>query len=82
MIMCQCLIVSFKGELVKVENADSYIITNVSRSTTGEYKCSLIDNPTLEASKYITVNCKKPKHFYVELLKCENYCNSAAVLSV
>lgn len=45
-----------KGELVKVENADTYTITNVSRNTTGEYKCSLIDNSTMEASKGITVN--------------------------
>ncbi|XP_074498400.1 CD166 antigen homolog A-like isoform X1 [Sebastes fasciatus] len=45
-----------KGELVKVENADTYTITNVSRDTTGEYKCSLVDDPTMEASKDITVN--------------------------
>ncbi|GLD53376.1 CD166 antigen homolog A-like protein [Lates japonicus] len=45
-----------KGELVKVENADTYTITNVSRDTSGEYKCSLIDNPSLEASEDITVN--------------------------
>lgn len=44
-----------KGELVKVENADTYTITNVSRDTTGEYKCSLIDDPTMEASKDVTV---------------------------
>lgn len=45
-----------KGEMVTVENDNTYIITNVSRGTTGEYKCSLIDNPTMEASKDITVN--------------------------
>lgn len=45
-----------KEELVKVENTDTYIITNVSRDTTGEYKCSLVDDPTMEASKDITVN--------------------------
>ncbi|XP_063763577.1 CD166 antigen homolog isoform X2 [Eleginops maclovinus] len=45
-----------KGEMVKVENADSYTITNVTRNTTGEYKCSLVDDPTMEASKDITVN--------------------------
>ncbi|XP_033952622.1 CD166 antigen homolog A-like isoform X1 [Pseudochaenichthys georgianus] len=45
-----------KGEMVKVENADSYTITDVSRNTTGEYKCSLVDDPTMEASKAITVN--------------------------
>nr|XP_046245332.1 CD166 antigen homolog isoform X2 [Scatophagus argus] len=46
---------NLKGELVKVENADTYTITNVSRNTTGEYKCSLIDDPKMEASKDITV---------------------------
>ncbi|XP_039647378.1 CD166 antigen homolog A-like isoform X1 [Perca fluviatilis] len=45
-----------KEELVKVENADTYTITNVSRDTTGEYKCSLVDNPTIEDSEDITVN--------------------------
>ncbi|XP_045930307.1 CD166 antigen homolog A-like [Micropterus dolomieu] len=44
-----------KGELMKVEDADTFTITNVSRNTTGEYKCSLIDDPTMEASKDITV---------------------------
>ncbi|XP_059187449.1 CD166 antigen homolog A-like isoform X2 [Centropristis striata] len=45
-----------KGEMVRVENADTYTITNVSRETTGEYKCSLVDNPTLEATEDVTVN--------------------------
>lgn len=45
-----------KGETVTVENDNTYTITNVSRATSGEYKCSLIDNPTMEASKDITVN--------------------------
>ncbi|KAK7905193.1 hypothetical protein WMY93_017800 [Mugilogobius chulae] len=43
-------------ETVTVENDNTFTITNVSRDTTGEYKCSLIDNPTMEASKDITVN--------------------------
>ncbi|XP_037325570.1 CD166 antigen homolog isoform X2 [Pungitius pungitius] len=45
-----------KGELVKVENANSYTITHVTRNSSGEYKCSLVDNPTMGASKDITVN--------------------------
>uniref|UniRef100_A0A3B4T911 Activated leukocyte cell adhesion molecule b n=1 Tax=Seriola dumerili TaxID=41447 RepID=A0A3B4T911_SERDU len=45
-----------KEEMVKVENADTYTIVNVSRDASGEYKCSLIDNPMLEASEDITVN--------------------------
>ncbi|KAM9319004.1 CD166 antigen homolog A-like [Pholidichthys leucotaenia] len=45
-----------KGELVRVENSDTYTITNVSRDTSGEYKCSLIDDPSMEASENITVN--------------------------
>lgn len=45
-----------KGDVVKVENNDTYVITNVSRDTSGEYKCSLIDDPSMEASEDITVN--------------------------
>uniref|UniRef100_UPI0037E81F25 CD166 antigen homolog A-like isoform X2 n=1 Tax=Semicossyphus pulcher TaxID=241346 RepID=UPI0037E81F25 len=48
-------IFNLKGEVVKVENTDSYTIMNVSRDTTGEYKCSLVDDPTMEASQDITV---------------------------
>lgn len=47
-----------KDEVVMVENANTYIITNVTRETSGEYKCSLIDNPKMEASKDIVVKCK------------------------
>lgn len=53
---------SFKDKMEKVENADTYTIVNVSRDAAGEYKCSLIDNPMLEASVDIKVNCKKPSH--------------------
>lgn len=44
-----------KGEIMTVEDGDTYTITNVSRDTSGEYKCSLIDNPELVSSKDITV---------------------------
>ncbi|XP_069004424.1 CD166 antigen homolog A-like isoform X1 [Embiotoca jacksoni] len=45
-----------KGELVKVENGDSYTITNVSRDFSGEYNCSLIHNSTLGSSENVTVS--------------------------
>uniref|UniRef100_A0A3P8SAT8 Activated leukocyte cell adhesion molecule b n=1 Tax=Amphiprion percula TaxID=161767 RepID=A0A3P8SAT8_AMPPE len=45
-----------QGEMVKVEDSNTYTIRNVSRETSGEYKCSLIDDPSMEASKDITVN--------------------------
>ncbi|CAK6963537.1 CD166 antigen homolog A-like [Scomber scombrus] len=45
-----------KEDMVKVENTNTYTITDVSRDTTGEYKCSLIDDPSMEAIKDITVN--------------------------
>ncbi|KAM4743075.1 CD166 antigen homolog A-like isoform 1-T2 [Anableps anableps] len=45
-----------KGTLVKVENSDNYTITNILRNNSGEYKCSLIDDPSMEATKNITVN--------------------------
>uniref|UniRef100_A0A665UHQ7 CD166 antigen homolog A-like n=1 Tax=Echeneis naucrates TaxID=173247 RepID=A0A665UHQ7_ECHNA len=42
--------------MVRVDDSDTYTITNVSRDATGEYKCSLIDNPSLEASVDVKVN--------------------------
>lgn len=54
-----CLFVWLQGNVVKVENTNTYTLTNVSRSDAGEYKCSLIDDPTLEASKSIVINCKE-----------------------
>lgn len=51
-----------KGEVVMVENANTYTITNVTRETSGEYKCSLIDNPKMEASEDIVVKCKSAEH--------------------
>ncbi|XP_041655767.1 CD166 antigen homolog isoform X2 [Cheilinus undulatus] len=44
-----------KDEVVKVENTNSYTITNVSRDSSGKYKCSLVDNPTMEATEDIIV---------------------------
>uniref|UniRef100_A0A8C7W2I4 Activated leukocyte cell adhesion molecule b n=1 Tax=Oncorhynchus mykiss TaxID=8022 RepID=A0A8C7W2I4_ONCMY len=46
------------GKVVKVENSDSYTVTDVTRESTGEYKCSIIDNAKMEDSKNITINCK------------------------
>lgn len=45
--------------MVKVQDSDIYTLTNVTRDTTGEYKCSLVDNAKMEASANITVNCKQ-----------------------
>lgn len=50
-----------QGEVAKVENANTYTITNVTRETSGEYKCSLVDNPTMEASEEVVVKCKSIK---------------------
>ncbi|XP_017292710.1 CD166 antigen homolog A isoform X2 [Kryptolebias marmoratus] len=45
-----------KGNVVKVENKDFYTISNISRNSSGVYKCSLIDDPSMEASRNVTVN--------------------------
>ncbi|XP_054649976.1 CD166 antigen homolog isoform X2 [Dunckerocampus dactyliophorus] len=45
-----------KGDVVTVNNNDTYTLTHVSRDTSGEYKCSLIDNPSMMASKDVIVN--------------------------
>ena len=50
----------YKGAVVKVENSDTYVLTDVTRDSTGEYKCALIDNSNMESSENITVNCKSP----------------------
>uniref|UniRef100_A0A6Q2ZKU6 Ig-like domain-containing protein n=1 Tax=Esox lucius TaxID=8010 RepID=A0A6Q2ZKU6_ESOLU len=45
-----------QGKEVKVKNSDTYTVTDVTRESTGEYKCSLIDNAKMEDSKNITIN--------------------------
>lgn len=45
-----------QGIVVKVENSDTYVLNDVTRDSTGEYKCSLIDNDKMEASENLTVN--------------------------
>ncbi|KAM3875134.1 CD166 antigen homolog A-like [Diretmus argenteus] len=45
-----------KGEVVKMEDSNTYTLTDVTRDSSGEYKCSLVDDAELEASKNITVN--------------------------
>ncbi|XP_056329742.1 activated leukocyte cell adhesion molecule b isoform X2 [Danio aesculapii] len=44
-----------KGEKKTVEKSNIFILSNVTRQNTGEYKCSLVDNEKLAASKNITV---------------------------
>ncbi|KAL7848650.1 hypothetical protein SRHO_G00202730 [Serrasalmus rhombeus] len=44
-----------KGKKVKIENSDMYTLTSVTRASTGEYKCSLVDNDTIANSASITV---------------------------
>ncbi|KAI4881739.1 hypothetical protein NFI96_033279, partial [Prochilodus magdalenae] len=44
-----------KGKKVKVENSDTYMLTNVTRDTSGEYKCSLVDDDAKAESVNITV---------------------------
>ncbi|XP_059930828.1 CD166 antigen homolog A-like isoform X1 [Gadus macrocephalus] len=45
-----------KGEVKNVVDSDSYTMTNINRDATGEYKCSLAEKPSLEASINLTVS--------------------------
>ncbi|CAI5644269.1 CD166 antigen homolog [Oreochromis niloticus] len=45
-----------KGAKMLVENSDNYTVTAINREDTGEYKCSLVDNEKVEASKNIVVS--------------------------
>ncbi|XDV32473.1 hypothetical protein PO909_003275 [Leuciscus waleckii] len=44
-----------KGEKKTVENSNTYTLTNVTRKSTGDYKCSLVDSEDMAASVPITV---------------------------
>ncbi|XP_076832544.1 activated leukocyte cell adhesion molecule b isoform X2 [Brachyhypopomus gauderio] len=44
-----------KGKKVTVEKSDTYTLTGVTRASTGEYKCSLLDNEAMSASRSIVV---------------------------
>ncbi|XDV17223.1 hypothetical protein PO909_023120 [Leuciscus waleckii] len=39
-----------KGEKKTVENSNTYTLTNVTRESTGEYKCSLVDSEDMSAA--------------------------------
>ncbi|XP_036381487.1 CD166 antigen homolog A isoform X2 [Megalops cyprinoides] len=45
-----------KGQKVLVEDSDSYTLTDVTRDITGEYKCSVADDDSVEDAKNISVN--------------------------
>ena len=53
---------SLQGEVVNVVDSDSYTMTNITRDATGEYKCSLAEKPSLEASINLTVSCELLRH--------------------
>ncbi|XP_051522077.1 CD166 antigen homolog A-like isoform X2 [Myxocyprinus asiaticus] len=45
-----------KGEKKTVENSNTYTLTHLTRASTGEIKCSLVDNEDLTDSAFITVD--------------------------
>ncbi|XP_034557572.1 LOW QUALITY PROTEIN: CD166 antigen homolog [Notolabrus celidotus] len=67
-----------KGEVVTVEDTDSYTISNVSRETTGEYKCSLVDEPTMEDAENVVLNVSNQnKYLDINLSLSGNVVSSA-----
>ncbi|XP_018611004.1 CD166 antigen homolog A isoform X2 [Scleropages formosus] len=45
-----------KGKKVTVDNTDTYALTDVTRNSTGEYKCSPVNNDKMVGSKNIVVH--------------------------
>ncbi|KAF7648480.1 hypothetical protein LDENG_00156200 [Lucifuga dentata] len=45
-----------KSQKMLVEDSNTYTLTAISRDSTGEYKCSLVDNEKMEASESIVVS--------------------------
>ncbi|KAJ3589540.1 hypothetical protein NHX12_010385 [Muraenolepis orangiensis] len=48
-----------KGKKVLVEDSNTYTLVAVTRDTAGEYKCSLVDNESMEAAQAIDVSCEE-----------------------
>lgn len=46
-----------QGETEGIRSSDTYVMADVRRNATGEYKCSLIDKSMMDATT-ITVHCK------------------------
>lgn len=53
----KCLVFHRQGETEGIRSSDTYIMTDVRRNATGEYKCSLIDKSMMDSTT-ITVHCK------------------------
>lgn len=46
-----------QGEAEGIRSSDTYVMTDVRRNATGEYKCSLLDKSMMDSTT-ITVHCK------------------------
>lgn len=53
----KCLVFHLQGETEGIRSSDTYIMTDVRRNATGEYKCSLTDKSMMDSTT-ITVHCK------------------------
>uniref|UniRef100_A0A673WWM8 Activated leukocyte cell adhesion molecule a n=1 Tax=Salmo trutta TaxID=8032 RepID=A0A673WWM8_SALTR len=47
---------SIKGQKVTVKDSDTFTLTAVTRNSTGDYKCSLVDDDKMEASEKVVVS--------------------------
>lgn len=46
-----------QGETEGIRSSDTYVMTDVRRNATGEYKCALTDKSMMDSTT-ITVHCK------------------------
>lgn len=53
----KCLVSYPQGETEGIRSSDTYVMTDVRRNATGEYKCSLTDKSMMDSTT-ITVHCK------------------------
>jgi len=53
----KCFVFHLQGEAEGIRSSDTYIMTDVKRNATGEYKCSLTDKSMMDSTT-ITVHCK------------------------
>lgn len=75
----KCFIFHPQGEAEGIRSSDTYIMTDVRRNATGEYKCSLTDKSMMDSTT-ITVHCKS-LHFAL-LGRIQNYLAPSGMVSL
>lgn len=80
LICNKCFVFHPQGETEGIRSSDTYVMTDVRRNATGEYKCSLTDKSMMDATT-ITVHCKSLHFVFGSFcIRIENLACTSALL--